>query len=277
MQPHTMEPAPRKILHTLNFNDDHNRATSPLQKYMQYPQGEANYQNHDQNDKNHYDIQGYCKRMNDMMTKQEDIGEFSTAMKSDQKNANLTNSKDNGHNLLLKIKTENEDQENKLPNTLTPYMKKEAGTPFDRMNFCFGKDFSPRVNKDLLLSPLFSATNPHGGFFSSFTPRYFSNFPTMNEGTKGDDFGHMEADGQPRFDNNLKLESRIHTAPILGEHQKGLNLDIDLIDDSFLHVPITKSPNFQFPGGQQTRKCSFNNFGDWSLSPSASFLPKKKF
>lgn len=99
----------------------------------------------------------------------------------------------------------------------------------------------------------------------------------MNDGTKGDDFTHMDSE-HPKFDGNLKLESRLHTAPVLGEHhQKALNLDIDLIDDSFLHAPLTKSPNFQFTGSQPNSKCSFNKFGDWSLSPNASFIPRKKF
>jgi len=253
-------------------------------------------------DKNHYDIQGYCKRINDMMAKQEDMGDFPLTMKTDMSkklNGEPTTPHENGHNLFLKIKTENDDQENRLPNNgYTPYVKKEqnAGLTLDtRMNFGFGKDtMSPRMHKDsLILSPLFSSHNPHGGFFNSFTPRYFSGMPHLGDHSKGlgpDDFllrpspTHMDhIDINARFDkvvDGLKFDMRSHPAPLMGDmglHQKGLNLDIELIDDSYLHAPLTKSPNMQFPGSQPTSKCSFKKFGEWTLSPNANFLPRKKF
>jgi len=102
------------------------------------------------------------------------------------------------------------------------------------------------------------------------TPRYFSSFSHHNDGLKGfanEDFTHM-------VDNNENLK---FNNTMMGDPQKGLNLDIDLIDDSFLHMPLTKSPNMNFLGSQPTSKCQFNRFGDWTLSPSASYLPKKKF
>lgn len=111
----------------------------------------------------------------------------------------------------------------------------------------------------------------------------------MNDASKAlgpDDFlmtptqTHMDADGSVRYDkniDNLKLDMRHNTAPLMGDHQKGLNLDIDLIDDSYLIAPLTKSPHFQFPGSQPNSKCSFKKFGEWTLSPNASFLPRKKF
>jgi len=116
----------------------------------------------------------------------------------------------------------------------------------------------------------------------------------MSENTKDlgpDDFlmrpspNHMAMDSNSRFDQameHLKLEMRSNTAPVMGEHnmhhhQQGLNLDIDLIDDSYLHAPLTKSPHIPFPGSQPTSKCSFKKFGEWTLSPNANFLPRKKF
>jgi len=279
LSPLPMEPAPRKILQTVSLNEE-NRATttSPLKKYI----------NHEDevcpsltpNDKNQFDIQAYYKRMNDMLTKQEDFGDFAMGLKTDMNkktNTSSTNAYESGNSLplILKIKTENDEQENRLPNGFTPYLKKEAGTPLDtREKFSFGKDFSPRLHRDnLLLSPLFSSHH-HGGFFSSLTPRYFSNISHTNEGAKGfgaEDFGHMETG------DNLKMETRNNPVPLMGDYQKGLDLDIDLIDDSFLHMPLTKSPNMQFPSSQPTSKSFFNKFGDWTLSPSASFLPRKKF
>jgi len=300
VQPLPYENNPRKVLHTLNSFGNEDIKTSPAKKYG-YQEDEMSPKFQDSFDKNHYDIQGYCKRINDMMAKQEDMGDFQLTMKTDinkKMNGEPTTPHENGHNnLFLKIKTENDDQENRLPNNYMPYLKKEANTGLTldtRMNFGFGKDMSPRMHKDsLILSPLFSSNNHNGGFFSNFTPRYFSNMPHLGDHSKGlgpDDFllrpspTHMDhIDINSRFDKvveGLKFDMRSHPAPLMGDlnlHQKGLNLDIELIDDSYLHAPLTKSPNMQFPGSQPTSKCSFKKFGEWTLSPNASFLPRKKF
>jgi len=209
-----------------------------------------------------------------MMMKQEDFGDFTSALKPTDinKKAPLTfnNSFENGNNFPLKIKTETDDQENKIPNSLSSFLKKEAGTPLGTQKFTFGKDFSPRVQRDnLLLSPLFSS-HQHGGFFTNLTPRYFSSFNHHNDHNKfgNEDFTHMDSE-------NMKLHNAM--SMLGGDHQKGLNLDIDLIDDSFLHMPLTKSPNMNFLGSQPTSKCTFNRFGDWTLSPNASYHQRKKF
>jgi len=271
-----IEPAPRKALKTLTINDENNK-TSPLKKYIHHDD-EVCASLQTPLDKNQYDIQGYSKKLNDMMMKQEDFPDFAPSLRpldmNKKVNTNATASFDSGNNFpFLRIKTENEDQENILPNRLTPYLKKEAGTPLDsNQKFTFGKDFSPRVQRDtILLSPLFTS-NHNGGFFNSLTPRYFSNMYHNNDGAKGfgnDDFTHMESG------DNLKLNNPIQMTD--NYHQNGLNLDIDLIDDSFLQAPLNKSPNMHFLGSQPTSKCSFNKFGEWSLSPNASFLPRKKF
>jgi len=94
------------------------------------------------------------------------------------------------------------------------------------------------------------------------------------DGAKGfgnDDFTHMDAG------DNLKSELRNNPLQMNDNYQNGLNLDIDLIDDSFLQAPLNKSPNMHFLGGQPNRKSSFNKFGEWTLSPNASFLSRKKF
>jgi len=266
----TMEPAPRKVLHTVSTNLG--QTTSPLKKYINHDD-EVCHSLQTQGEKNLFDLQGCYKKLNDMMMKQEDFGEFAAALKPADVNKkpamNFSNSFENGNNFPLKIKTETDDQENKLPNSFTSFLKKEAGTPLGNQKFTFGKDFSPRVQRDnLLLSPLFSS-HQHGGFFSNLTPRYFSGFNHHNDhkGFGGEDFTHMDAN------ENLKL----HNPIMIGDHQKGLNLDIDLIDDSFLHMPLAKSPNMNFMGSQPTSKCTFNRFGDWTLSPNASYLPRKKF
>jgi len=290
-----MEANPRKVLHTYNSFSDCVK-TSPLKKYPNN-ENEANPMYQNGFDKNNYDIPGYCKRINDMMAKQEDMGEY-PLMKTDMNKRLNTPNNDNGHNLSLffKIKTENDDQENRLPNNnYGSYLKKETGaglTLDTRMGLCFNKDLSPRMRRDsLVLSPLFSSHNQTGGFFSGFTPRYFSNMPHLPDGSKGlgpDDFlvsprptHHMGIDVDSRFDkvlDSLKMEMRNNNMP-MGDisNQDGLNLDIELIDDSYLHAPLTKSPHLQFPGSQPTSKCSFKKFGEWTLSPNANFLPRKKF
>jgi len=292
-QPLPMEANPRKVLHAINFDEN---KMSPGKRYMHDNEASPTFQA--LGDKNNYDIQGYHKRMNDMMTKQEDFGDFPMLLKNDQgkkygNDPSTPLGTGNSHNLFLK--TENEDQENRLPNGFTPYLKKDpvSGLTIDTRMF-FGKDMSPRMHRDsLVLSPLFSTTNHNGGFFSGFTPKYFSNATHNQDTSKGlgpDDFlmrpspTHMEIDINSRFDkamDNLKLEMRSNTVPLMGDHhhnhQKGLNLDIDLIDDSYLHQNLTKSPNLQFAGSQPTSKCSFKKFGEWTLSPNASFMPRKKF
>jgi len=271
-QSSTLEPAPRKVLHTLPSNSNEER-NSPAKKYINHDD-EVCPSLQTQGEKNLFDLQGCDKRINDMMMKQEDFGEFASALKPADINKkptlNFSNSFENGNNFPLKIKTENDDQENKLPNNFTSFLKKEAGTPLGNQKFTFGKDFSPKVQRDnLLLSPLFSS-HQHGGFFSNLTPRYFSGFNHHNDhkGFGNDDFAHMDGNENLKFHNHMSM---------IGDHQKGLNLDIDLIDDSFLHMPLTKSPNMNFLGSQPTSKCTFNRFGDWTLSPNASYLPRKKF
>jgi len=265
----TFEPMPRKVLHTLPSN--YEEKTSPLKKYINHDD-EICQSLQSQADKNLFDLQGCYKKINDMMMKQEDFGDFTSALKPSDVNKkvtlNFTNSFENGNNFPLKIKTENDDQENKIPNSFSSFLKKEAGTPLGNQKFTFGKDFSPRVQRDnLLLSPLFSS-HQHGGFFNNLTPRYFSSFNHHNDhkGFCNEDFTHI--------DEHLKSHNPLS---MVGDQQKGLNLDIDLIDDSFLHMPLTKSPNLNFLGSQPTSKCTFNRFGDWTLSPNASYLPRKKF
>jgi hypothetical protein len=293
--PHPLpdENTQRKRLFT--FHGYAEAKASPAKKYNPSHDNDENSFNNGL-DKNQYDIRGYSRKMKDMMSKQEDVGDYPLA-RADMNKRMLANPSlhDNGSNLSLPVNIKNEEQENILP-TFIPYMKKDGGvglTLDSRMGFNFGKDYSPRGHRDsLILSPLFSA-NPVGGFFSGFTPRYFSTIPQMAENSKGlgpDDFlmrpspTNMDIDMNSRFGkavDNLKMDIRQNAVPIAYDqqmNQKGLNLDIDLIDDSYLHVPLTKSPNMmQFSGSQPTSKCSFKKFGEWTLSPNASFLLRKKY
>jgi len=277
LQPLNLEPEPRKVLQTVNLNTMEREKTSPLKKYINHEDEVCPTSLLPPVDKNQFDIQGYYKRINDMMMKQEDFGDFNSGLKPADTNKKINISINFSHpfeignsNGPLKVKTENDEQENKLQNSFNSFLKKEAGTPLGNQKFTFGKDFSPRVQRDnLLLSPLFSS-HQHGSFFNNLTPRYFSSFSHPTDGMKGfagEDFPHIENPESLKFNNPGSM--------IGGDPQKGLNLDIDLIDDSFLHMPLAKSPNFL--GSQPTSKCTFNRFGDWTLSPNASYLPRKKF
>lgn len=64
-----METNPRKVLHAMNNINQDNR-TSPMKNYTDQEALKASI------DQNHYDIQGYYKRINDMMAKQEDLGDI---------------------------------------------------------------------------------------------------------------------------------------------------------------------------------------------------------
>jgi hypothetical protein len=292
-----VEAQPRKVLHSINTFDE-NQHISPLKK-SNLIEGEGSPKHHHHHhmiEKNQYDPQGYGRR--DMMAKQEDLNDYHLPGRNDMNKRHGVaplSSHDPNHNLSMFLKTENDDQENRLPNGFLAYPPKKdsgMGLGYDtRMSHSFNKDLSPRMHRDnLILSPLFASNNHSGGFFNNFTPRYFSNMQHTNETNKGigpDDFlmrpspTHMDMD-HSRFDKameSLKMEMRNNTAPLLGDHhhQQGLNLDIDLIDDSYLHAPLTKSPNIQNFGSQPTSKCSFKKFGEWTLSPNASYLQRKKF
>lgn len=85
----------------MNHTEDR---TSPLKKYINHE--DEICPSLQQQDKNQYDIQGYYKKINDMMMKQEDFGDFNTnggALKPtdmNKKNINYSNSFENGNNTL---------------------------------------------------------------------------------------------------------------------------------------------------------------------------------
>jgi len=154
------------------------------------------------------------------------------------------------------------------------------------------------LNRDpFILSPLFSNTHQSGGFFSGFTPRGFNPTPRLLDGHRGiglDDFmlrpsptaaQAYNIDFNSKMDRiveNLKSDINHNTSVTNAPHErtddkKGLDLDLELINESYAPAPPTKSSEFKFPTSQpRSVGSSFRRFGELTLSPNSSFLPRKK-
>jgi len=123
------------------------------------------------------------------------------------------------------------------------------------------------------------------GFFPRFTPT--SSFtPNMMLDTRGLNFDDVirpsptaAQNANFQFDkivDNLKSSIQINTN-LGSEHssgQKSMNLDIELINDTYTPAPLTNGSNiFKFP--TSTTKAG-KRPGDFIQSPNSSFHPKKK-
>ena len=157
-------------------------------------------------------------------------------------------------------------------------------------------DLSPRfAGNAFILSPLFSTKNHTGGFFQGFTPKNFTpkGFPmsgflqtptNLTDYIREDSLMRPIIPLQKESDYNstvdqLKEEIKNNsntTESGNSNEQKGLNLDIDLINDSFIAVPMNKSPNLTFPSSQPNSKGSFKKISEWSTSPNASSFQLRK-
>lgn len=142
---------------------------------------------------------------------------------------------------------------------------------------------SPKVNPDtLILSPLFSTTHQFNhNFFRGFTPTSVASKLDTHRGPGSFDdfmFRPSPTDHVSRVDFNAKMDKIVdnlkaeiqHNSTHLGSEQgsgnKGMNLDIDLINNTYTPAPPTKSSvGFKFP-----------RMGDLLQSPNSSFLPRKK-
>jgi len=245
---------------------------------------------HTPTNKNTYDIQGYYKKLNDMMLKQEEVDHHpQTGSPKYGQPKPVTPGHYFNLPMFSKVKIEHEDEDGKYNNGEYGYIKKEAVEPRPLI-----RGESPRLHRDpFILSPLFSTTNQHGGFFSGFTPRAFNPTPRVLDPHRGiglDDFllrpsptnaqlfGIDFNSKMDRIVDNLKTDIQ-HNTDVGNENhlQGGLNLDIELINDSFNQAPLTKNSDFKFPSSQpRSVGSSFRRFGELTLSPNSSFLPRKK-
>lgn len=172
-------------------------------------------------------------------------------------------------------------------------------TQFSYKNFPI--EPSPKFARDtFVLSPLFSTRNQVGSFFHGFTPRGFTPkgfpargfFPTPTNG--GDELSREDSmlRAMMKDEYNLQVDSGMGGIGGMDHEemknkypsnnnennfqQKGLNLDIDLINDSFDVPPMTKSPNLQLPISQPNSKGSFKKVSEWNVSPNASSFQTRK-
>ena len=161
---------------------------------------------------------------------------------------------------------------------------------------------------NIILSPLFSTKHQNGSFFQGFTtpkgltpkgfmtPRaFFKGFlstPTNGaESSKGfrdegvlrpipiqSDFDFSFNSRMDRMVDELKEGIKKNTDSIAGVslEQNGLNLDIDLINESSEPGSATKSPNLLSQLNQPFSRKFFKRTGTLALSPNASSFQLRK-
>lgn len=139
---------------------------------------------------------------------------------------------------------------------------------------------------NLMLSPLFSTKHQLASLFRSFTPKSYQQTP------RPDSQRHLmfdevtlrnaDVEANARMDKLIEsLKTAINTnmeLPANNERELvgGLDLDIDLINDTYLTLGKLSNTNMQFPTSQPTSKTSCKRFGNLTISPTASFLMPKK-
>lgn len=148
---------------------------------------------------------------------------------------------------------------------------------------------SPSMRRDnLMMSPLFSTRHQLTNLFRSFTPKSYQQTP-RNESQRNLMFDELtlrnaDVEANARMDKLIEsLKSAINNnieLPANNDMNRdmagGLDLDIDLINDTYLTMGKLSNTNIQFPTSQPTSKTSCKRFGDLTVSPTASFLMRKK-
>lgn len=160
---------------------------------------------------------------------------------------------------------------------------------------------------NIILSPLFSTKHQNGSFFQGFTtpkgltpkgfitPRaFFKGFlatPTNGiESSKGfrdevlrpipiqSEFDLNFNSRMDRMVDELKegIQKSTDVASGVGHEQNGLNLDIDLINESCEPGSATKSPNILSQVNQSFSRKFFKRTGTLALSPNASSFQLRK-
>lgn len=142
-----------------------------------------------------------------------------------------------------------------------------------------------------MLSPIFSTKNQSASFFTGFTPKNFLLVtPKAADQThpnfEASDPNLPDIDANSRMDglvDNLKME--IKKKQIFAENcgdkksvdkDQSLGLDIELINDTYLTDQLDRSTPARAPQSVTGGQSSFRRFGEWTLSPNSSFLPRKK-
>jgi hypothetical protein len=239
---------------------------------------------HTPSDRNKYDFQGYYKHMSDLMNAMDIPG----SPKFDKKPATNPSTP---HDLFSMFPKKDEEEGDEMRNM---FGKKDGSGHGKGPKIGFQNPppisiDSPRLHRDaLVLSPLFSTQHQGANFFNRFTPTNpFT--PSLMLDTRGinfDDFvrpSPTNAGGQlnaqmDKIVDNLKSTISHNQGHIGSENssgQKSMNLDIELINDTYAPAPLTNTSvgGFKFPS---TSKSTGRRPGDFIQSPNSSFIPKKK-
>lgn len=143
----------------------------------------------------------------------------------------------------------------------------------------------------LVLSPIFSTTNQHGGTFPCFTPKNYILTPRIEnqqsstcENSAVKSTFEMENAINSKMDGlvgQLKMEikkNQIFTenCGLKKDSEDRLSLDIELINDTYLTDRLSKPSTVRIPQCKPATHSSCRRFGEWTLSPNSSFLPRKK-
>jgi len=139
---------------------------------------------------------------------------------------------------------------------------------------------------------MFSTKNQNRNLFDSLTPKNFiitSNVENQQRSTfekliKRQSSG-IEIEPDSKMDeivDNLKSEIKKNQifSETFGGNKKtednGLNLDIGLINDTYLTDRLNKPSHIQTPLSKTKDQISCRRFGEWICSPNSSFLLRKK-
>ena len=146
------------------------------------------------------------------------------------------------------------------------------------------------------MSPIFSTKNQSASLFTGFTPKNFilatpkaeqnsSNFEPATTDSKTSS-NNIDLEANHRMDDlvdNLKMEikkKQIFSQNLekisVDKEDQGLGLDIDLINDTYLTDQLNRASSVRAPQSVSGGQSSFRRFGEWTLSPNSSFLPRKK-
>jgi len=191
--------------------------------------------------------------------------------------------------------SEGNEHENKQSNGFSSFFKKDTPIAGSNRSF-FSRDLSPTLRRStLVLSPIFSTKNQSASLFTGFTPKNFllatpkteqnpSNFDTADSKTPSGLGIDLEANH--RMDDlvdHLKME--IKKKQIFSENfgekksidkDSSLGLNIELINDTYLTDQLNVASSVRAPQSVSGGQSSFRRFGEWTLSPNSSFLPRKK-
>jgi len=136
-----------------------------------------------------------------------------------------------------------------------------------------------------------STKNQNRALFEGLTPKNFIITPKQDQQSSTFDILYkrqssgIEIEPESKMDEIVdSLKSNIKKNQIFSEalsttkknQEDGLNLDINLINDTYLTGRLSKPSIIQTPQTKSKNQLSCRRFGEWTCSPNSSFLLRKK-